>query len=172
MHGACPQVSADRKVKTRGASKQLKLQAGFCERTSGALDPRFMSPAMASCCSASGVPIKKERYKWIGMAKKKPQELRGWERNVVGPSTASPTSWCSQTMSLSTAKAPSTLTQGRGSRPPYATYSAGSICGGMGLISVPNSCSILYRLKRSSYVTKLMARPRCPKRPERPMRCK
>ena len=32
------------------------------------------------------------------------------------------------------------------------------------------TCSILYRLKRSSYVIRDIARPRCPYRPDRPMR--
>ena len=53
-----------------------------------------------------------------------------------------------------------------------AQYRALSIIGGMGLISVPSSCSTLYRLKRSSYVIRLMANPRCPKRPLRPTRCR
>lgn len=51
-----------------------------------------------------------------------------------------------------------------------ATYSAGSITLGIGLISVPSSCSIRCSAKRSSYVIKFIAIPRCPKRPERPMR--
>ena len=42
----------------------------------------------------------------------------------------------------------------------HAQYNALSMTGGMGLISVPSSCSILYRLKRSSYVMRLIARPR------------
>lgn len=44
--------------------------------------------------------------------------------------------------------------------------------GGIGLISVPSSFSILYKLKRSSYVIKLIAKPRCPNLPDLPIRCK
>lgn len=51
-----------------------------------------------------------------------------------------------------------------------ATYRLLSILLGMGLISVPSCSSIPFRLKRSSYVIKLMARPKCPKRPDLPMR--
>lgn len=47
-----------------------------------------------------------------------------------------------------------------------ATYKLLSMIPGMGLISVPSCSSIPLRLKRSSYVMRLMARPRCPKRPE------
>lgn len=41
-----------------------------------------------------------------------------------------------------------------------ATYRLLSMLLGMGLISVPSCSSILFRLKRSSYVIKLMAKPR------------
>jgi len=58
------------------------------------------------------------------------------------------------------------------SAPVYAQYNCLSMTAGIGLISVPSSCSILYRLNLSSYVMRLMASPRCPKRPERPMRCR
>jgi pantothenate kinase type III len=54
----------------------------------------------------------------------------------------------------------------------HAQYKALSITGGIGLISVPSSCSIFCRLNRSSIVMRLMARPRCPKRPLRPTRCR
>lgn len=40
-----------------------------------------------------------------------------------------------------------------------ATYNAGSMTFGIGLISVPNSRSIRCKLKRSSYVIRLMAIP-------------
>ena len=53
-----------------------------------------------------------------------------------------------------------------------AQYSDLSMTGGIGLISVPSSCSILYKLKRSSIVIKLIARPRWPNRPLLPTRCK
>ncbi len=42
----------------------------------------------------------------------------------------------------------------------YMQYSDLSMTGGMGLISVPNSCSILYMLLRSSYVIRLIAKPK------------
>lgn len=51
-----------------------------------------------------------------------------------------------------------------------ATYKFSSICRGIGKISVPNSCSILCTANRSSCVIKLMARPKWPKRPDRPIR--
>ena len=41
---------------------------------------------------------------------------------------------------------------------------------GIGLISVPSSCSMRCRAKRSSYVIKLIAIPRWPNLPERPIR--
>jgi hypothetical protein len=41
-----------------------------------------------------------------------------------------------------------------------ATYNFLSIVEGIGLIVVPNSCSILYKLNLSSYVTKLIAIPK------------
>ena len=47
-----------------------------------------------------------------------------------------------------------------------ATYRLLSMLLGIGLISVPSCSSILFRLKRSSYVIKLMAKPRWPKRPK------
>lgn len=53
-----------------------------------------------------------------------------------------------------------------------ATYNFGSMTFGIGLISVPSSCSMRCNANRSSYVIKLIAMPRCPKRPERPIRCK
>jgi len=53
-----------------------------------------------------------------------------------------------------------------------ATYNFGSILFGIGLISVCNSCSIRCNEYRSSYVIKLMAIPKWPKRPERPILCK
>jgi hypothetical protein len=51
-----------------------------------------------------------------------------------------------------------------------ATYKFSSIWRGIGRISVPNSCSILWTANRSSCVIKLIARPKWPKRPERPIR--
>lgn len=41
-----------------------------------------------------------------------------------------------------------------------ATYKDLSIVAGIAAISVPNSCSILYKLKRSFQLIKLMARPK------------
>lgn len=78
-------------------------------------------------------------------------------------------------------------------RATFATYKAGSIILGIGLISVPSSFSIRCRSNLSSYVIKLIAIPviclkmlvkfmfyrcmygsipKCPNRPERPIRCK
>lgn len=53
-----------------------------------------------------------------------------------------------------------------------ATYKLGSITFGIGFISVPSSCSIRCKLKRSSYVIRLIAIPKWPNRPDRPIRCK
>lgn len=53
-----------------------------------------------------------------------------------------------------------------------ATYKLGSITFGIGLISVPSSCSIRCRLKRSSYVIRLIAIPKWPNLPDRPIRCR
>jgi hypothetical protein len=53
-----------------------------------------------------------------------------------------------------------------------ATYNLGSITFGIGLISVPSSCSIRCSANLSSYVIKLMAIPKCPNLPDLPMRCK
>lgn len=52
------------------------------------------------------------------------------------------------------------------------TYKLGSITFGIGLISVPSSCSIRCRLKRSSYVIRLIAIPKWPNLPDRPIRCR
>ena len=49
-------------------------------------------------------------------------------------------------------------------------YSRRSTSGGMGFISVQSSCSLRKRFCRSSFVSRLTARPRWPKRPERPTR--
>ena len=54
----------------------------------------------------------------------------------------------------------------------YTQYNVRSIAGGIGLISVLNSCSIRYKFWTSSFVIILTARPRCPNRPDRPIRCK
>lgn len=53
-----------------------------------------------------------------------------------------------------------------------ATYKLGSITFGIGLISVPSSCSIRCKLKRSSYVIRLIAIPKWPNLPDRPIRCR
>jgi len=54
----------------------------------------------------------------------------------------------------------------------YWQYSARSIVAGIGLISVPNSCSMRYKLNLSSKVIRFTAKPRCPNLPDRPIRCK
>lgn len=54
----------------------------------------------------------------------------------------------------------------------YRQYFAGSMFCGICWISVPNSCSILNKLKRSSYVTRFTAIPKWPNRPDLPTLCK